>query len=102
MEIGMGPLMSSLEKLIQMQKEVSTWFMRRVSKTGTVVYMIISHDVTSGSDIIPCNKIDKALVVYRFSGNVMTSITTLPTIFKCFNGRNEISKLSLCRMINRI
>ena len=26
---------------------------------------------------MPCNKIDKQLVVYRFSGNDMTSITTL-------------------------
>ena len=26
----------------------------------------LSHDVTSGSDIKPCNKIDKPLVVYRF------------------------------------
>ena len=30
-----------------------------------------------GCDITPCNKIDKPLVVYRFSGNVMTSIITL-------------------------
>ena len=30
----------------------------------------------TGSEITPCNKIDKQLVVYRFSGNVMTSITT--------------------------
>ena len=37
----------------------------------------LSHDVASGSEITPCNKIDKPLVVYRFSGNVMTSITTL-------------------------
>ena len=25
---------------------------------------------------MPCNKIDKSLVVYRFTGNVMTPITT--------------------------
>ena len=25
-----------------------------------------SHDVVSESDITPCNKIDKSLVVYRF------------------------------------
>ena len=30
-----------------------------------------------GSEIMPCNKINKPLVVYRFSGNVMTSTTTL-------------------------
>ena len=40
---------------------------------------LLSYDVASGSEITPCNKIDKPLVVYRFSGNVMTSITTLST-----------------------
>ena len=39
----------------------------------------LSYDVTSGSEITPCNKIDKPLVVYRFSGNIMMSITTLHT-----------------------
>ena len=39
----------------------------------------LSYDVESGSEITPCNKIDKPLVVYRFTGNVMTSITTLRT-----------------------
>ena len=39
----------------------------------------LSYDVASGSEIKPCNKIDKPLVVYRFTGNVMTSITTLRT-----------------------
>ena len=40
---------------------------------------ILSHDVASVSEITPCNKIDKPQVVYRFSGNVMTSITKLRT-----------------------
>ena len=40
---------------------------------------ILSYNVASGSVITPCNKIDKPLVVYRFSGMVMTSITTLRT-----------------------
>ena len=39
----------------------------------------LSNDVASGSDITLCNKICKPLVVYRFTGNVMTSITTLRT-----------------------
>ena len=39
----------------------------------------LSYDVTSWSEITPCNKICKPLVVYRFSGNVMTAITTLRT-----------------------
>ena len=34
----------------------------------------LSYDVASGSEITPCNKIDKPLVVYRFTGNFMTSI----------------------------
>ena len=56
----------------------------------------LSHDVMSGSEITPCNKIDKPQVVYRFSGNVMTSIITShtysnDTVIK-FNGRNEMSK----------
>ena len=39
----------------------------------------LSYAIVSGSEITPCNKIDKQLVVNRFSGNVMTSITTLHT-----------------------
>ena len=41
--------------------------------------ILLSYDVASGSEITPCNKIDKPLVVCRFTGNVMTSITTLRT-----------------------
>ena len=40
---------------------------------------ILSYDFASGSEITPCNEIDKSLVVYRFKGNVMTSITTSRT-----------------------
>ena len=39
----------------------------------------LSYDVASGSEITPCNKIDKPLVVKRFTGNVMTPITPLRT-----------------------
>ena len=42
-----------------------------------VLKALLSYDVASGSEITPCNKICKPLVVYRFTGNVMTSITTL-------------------------
>ena len=38
----------------------------------------LSYDVASGSEITPCNKIDKPLVVYRFTGIVMTSISRRP------------------------
>ena len=41
--------------------------------------MSLSYDVASGSEITPCNKICKPLAVYRFLGNVTTSITTLRT-----------------------
>ena len=55
--------------------------MRRVQNcTGFIFCMFhvivhlkdtLSYDVTSESEITPCIKIDKRLVVYRFSGNVM-------------------------------
>ena len=48
--------------------------------TDLVTLILLSNDIASGSDITPCNKIDKPLVVYRFSGNVMTSIITLNKI----------------------
>ena len=41
--------------------------------------LLLPYDVASGNEIMPCNKIDKPLVVYRFLGIVMTSITTLCT-----------------------
>ena len=34
-------------------------------------FPILSHDVPSVSEITPCVKINKPLVVYRFSGNVI-------------------------------
>ena len=45
----------------------------------STVYTILSYDVVPESEITPCNKIDKPPVVYRFTGNVMTSITTMRT-----------------------
>ena len=47
--------------------------------SNLVTHIYVSYDVASGSEITPCNKICKPLVVYRFSGNVMMSITTLRT-----------------------
>ena len=41
--------------------------------------VLLSYDVAFGSEISPCNKIDKPLVVYGFTGNIMTSIKTLRT-----------------------
>ena len=42
-------------------------------------FYILSYDIASGSEITPCNKICKPLVVYRFSRNVIMSITRLHT-----------------------
>ena len=36
-------------------------------------------------NITPCNKINKPLVIYKFLGNVMTSITTLHTYWQNYN-----------------
>ena len=44
-----------------------------------MLYLLLSYDVASGNEITPCNKTDKPLVVYMFTGNFMTSITTLRT-----------------------
>ena len=51
----------------------------RVTETGPSRIHVYHNDVASGSEITPCNKIDKQLVVYRLTGNFMTSITTLRT-----------------------
>ena len=47
--------------------------------------IFLSYDVESESEITPCNEIDKPLVVYRFTGNVLTSITTLRTYLQNYN-----------------
>ena len=39
----------------------------------------LSYGVASGSEITSCNKIDKPLLVYRFTGKVMTSILHIMT-----------------------
>ena len=36
--------------------------------------MMLLYDVVSGSEITPCNEIDKPLVVNRFLGNVMSCV----------------------------
>ena len=68
-------------------------------------YQALSYDVAPVSEITTCNKINKLLVVYRFTGNVMTSISTLRTqlpILLRFYDRNEISKKSKCHMTDII
>ena len=39
--------------------------------SSALVKHVLSYNVASGGVIMPCIKIDKPLVVYRFSGNVM-------------------------------
>ena len=51
----------------------------RICTPHTIFTIYLSYDVASGSEITPCNKMYKPLVVYRFTGNVMTPITTLRT-----------------------
>ena len=34
-----------------------------------IIKLALSYDLASWSEITPCNKIDKPLVVYRFTGN---------------------------------
>ena len=51
----------------------------RVLKNIVALKSDLSYDIASESKITPCNKIDIQLVIYRFTGNVMTSITTLCT-----------------------
>ena len=40
---------------------------------------MLSYDVVPESEITRCNKIDKPLVVYKFTGKVMAYITMLHT-----------------------
>ena len=43
-------------------------------KWNKIRELILSYEIASGSEITPCNKIDKPLAVYGFFGKVMTSI----------------------------
>ena len=46
------------------------------------IHTCLSYDVASGSEITPCNKIDKPQVVYRFSGNVWRFTDFLETFWR--------------------
>ena len=55
----------------------------------------LSYDVTSGIEITPCNKIDKPLAVYRFTGkryDAHNNVAIIMTKLWRFYARNEISK----------
>ena len=72
--------------------KIQVFFLQSYGRVNS--YFYLSYDVASESKLTPCNKIDKPQVVYRFTGNVMTSITTLHTYWQKYNFyvRNEISK----------
>ena len=61
---------------VELDKISPRWSLQG-ERTEVGVYYVLSYDVASGSEIMPCNKICKPLMVYRFTGKVMTSITTL-------------------------
>ena len=69
----MGCLPDSSNIILLVKKDIA----KKTFKLMTNNQMILSYNVASGGKITPCNKIDRPLLVYRFSGNVMTSITTL-------------------------
>ena len=77
-----NPLLHRLTYLLRTQK---TYLNEMVLSSTKIIRKLVikkinlSYDITSGSDIMPCNKIDEKLLVYRFSENVMTSITKLHT-----------------------
>ena len=66
-----------LRRILSISSSVPIRVMQQLERDTS--YIPLSYDVASGSEITPCNKIDKPLVVYRFKGNVMTSLTTLRT-----------------------
>ena len=51
----------------------------RIKLKIPILDLMLSYDVAPRNEITPCNKICKPLVVYRFLGHVMTSITSLCT-----------------------
>ena len=64
LETGMtdDKIQQYLLQLVQVKKSFAV-----CRKWDGIIYDTnLSHDVTSGSDITPCNKIDKPQVVFRF------------------------------------
>ena len=54
------------EAVLVLKKICLVTLFRIQSAPPKLEYLCLSHDVASGSDISPCNKLDKSLVVYRF------------------------------------
>ena len=68
---------------------------KTIFQTSTQILesVLVSYDVASGSEIMPCNKIYKPLVVYIFGKrkDVHKNVAYIMTKLLCFYGRNEIS-----------
>ena len=64
--------------------------------------MKLSYDVASRSEITPCDKIDKPLAVYSFTGgyDVHNNVADIMTKYNVF--MPEMKFQSICHMINRI
>ena len=85
-------LESKLEKIMayiescydDRQRSVHLYESVSVFRSYIKILLSWSFDVASVGEITPCNKIDKPLVVYIFSGNVAYIITKLSR----FLGRN--------------
>ena len=75
---------------LQLSSSIQGLFMLKIKQN-------LSHDVTSGGDITPCNKIDKRPLVNRFSS--ITKITSIIMLRKrlqnldVFRQKNAIFKL---------
>ena len=66
--------------MCEISTDPSSQYQILINRSGEIIqYTKLLYDVAAGSEITPCNKIDKPLVLYRFTGNVMTSITMLRT-----------------------
>ena len=59
-----------LEKSLETAKNDMTSLQEKLLNLQTGECVHLSHDVASGSDIMPCIKINKPLMIYRFH-NVM-------------------------------
>ena len=77
MHIDLDWLLFKFDERILVFLKSDSFYLPSAKNTKNGGESILSYDVASGSEITPCNKVDKPLVVYRFTGNVMTSIITL-------------------------
>ena len=71
-------LKSMFQQLVNLK--ICTWILVHLTMGSTAICKNdFNHEFESESEITPCNKINKPVLVYRFTGNVMKSIKTLRT-----------------------